>query len=143
MEGFWGILQSEMYDLNLFETYEEPVKAMKTWIPHYHCQQRQHKRNCLAPINYRSAGSGAKKQDPISEILEKIFLFFVCLLDRERFAGFAAGPVLLFCHWAKTSPQRSKIVAVWARVAVSLGFSLPSMPFNRPLSTAQVMAGTA
>jgi len=41
------------------------------------------------------AGSCIKEnQDLISEILEKTFCFFFCLLDRERFifACFATGP---------------------------------------------------
>lgn len=54
MEGFWGILKSEMYYLNNFETYEELVKAIEAFIHYYNYQRRQHKLNCLAPMNYRS-----------------------------------------------------------------------------------------
>ena len=54
MEGFWGILKSEMYYLNYFETYEELVKAIEEFIHYYNYQRRQHKLNCLAPMNYRS-----------------------------------------------------------------------------------------
>ena len=54
MEGFWGILKCEMYYLNHFETYEELVDAIGQFIHYYNYQRRQHRLNCLAPMNYRS-----------------------------------------------------------------------------------------
>ena len=54
MEGFWGILKCEMYYLNHFETYEELVDAVGQFIHYYNYQRRQHRLNCLAPMNYRS-----------------------------------------------------------------------------------------
>ena len=54
MEGFWGILKSEMYYLNYFETYEELVAAVEQFIYYYNHQRRQHKLNCLPPADYRS-----------------------------------------------------------------------------------------
>ena len=54
MEGFWGILKCEMYDLNHFETYEELVDAVGQFIHYYNYQRRQHRLNCLAPMDYRS-----------------------------------------------------------------------------------------
>ena len=54
MEGFWGIMKCEMYYLNHFETYEELVDAVGQFIHYYNYQRRQHRLNCLAPMNYRS-----------------------------------------------------------------------------------------
>ena len=54
MEGFWGILKCEMYYLNHFETYEELVDAVEKFVHYYNHQRRQHKLNCLAPMDYRS-----------------------------------------------------------------------------------------
>jgi transposase InsO family protein len=54
MEGFWGILKCEMYYLNHFETYEELVDAVGQFIHYYNYQRRQHRLNCLAPMDYRS-----------------------------------------------------------------------------------------
>ena len=54
MEGFWGILKCEMYDLNHFETYEELVDAVGQFVHYYNYQRRQHRLNCLAPMDYRS-----------------------------------------------------------------------------------------
>ncbi len=54
MEGFWGILKCEMYDLSYFETYEELVAAIEQFIHYYNHQRRQHKLNCLPPADYRS-----------------------------------------------------------------------------------------
>ena len=54
MEGFWGILKCEMYDLNQFETYEELAAAVEQFIHYYNHQRRQNKLNCLPPATYRS-----------------------------------------------------------------------------------------
>jgi len=54
MEGFWGILKSEMYYLDRFETYEALVTAVEQFIHYYNHQRRQHKLNCLPPVTYRS-----------------------------------------------------------------------------------------
>ena len=44
----------KMYYLNHFETYEELVDAVGQFIHYYNYQRRQHRLNCLAPMNYRS-----------------------------------------------------------------------------------------
>ena len=38
----------------VFETYEELVHAVGQFIHYYNHQRRQHRLNCLAPMNYRS-----------------------------------------------------------------------------------------
>ena len=60
-----------MYDLNHFETYEELAAAVKDFIRYYN---HQHKLNCLPPEAYWKLQK--ENQDPISEILEKVFCFF-------------------------------------------------------------------
>ena len=54
MEAFWGILKSEMYYINHFDTYEELVSAVEQFIHYYNHRRRQHKLNCLPPATYRS-----------------------------------------------------------------------------------------
>lgn len=38
----------------VFETYEELVHAVGQFIHYYNHQRRQHRLNCLAPMDYRS-----------------------------------------------------------------------------------------
>lgn len=53
MEAFWGILKCEMYYLNHFETYEELEKAIVDFIHFYNHKRRQHRLDCLPPMDYR------------------------------------------------------------------------------------------
>jgi transposase InsO family protein len=53
MEGFWGILKCEMYYLNNFETYDDLKKAIMDFIHFYNFKRRQHRLNCLPPLDYR------------------------------------------------------------------------------------------
>lgn len=45
---------NNLYYLNDFETYEELVDAVGQFIHYYNYQRRQHRLNCLAPMDYRS-----------------------------------------------------------------------------------------
>lgn len=53
MEAFWGILKSEMYYLNKFNTYEELVAAIIEYIDYYNKHRYQKRLNCMAPLEYR------------------------------------------------------------------------------------------
>ena len=53
MEGFWGILKSEMYYLNHFEDYASLEKAVTDFITFYNCKRRQHRLMQLPPVEYR------------------------------------------------------------------------------------------
>lgn len=53
MEGFWGILKCEMYDLNEFKDYESLAKAIEDYIHFYNYERRQKRLNKLAPMTYR------------------------------------------------------------------------------------------
>lgn len=52
MEGFWGIIKTEMYHLNKFDTYEELEKAVETFIHYYNYDRYQEKLNCMTPMEY-------------------------------------------------------------------------------------------
>ena len=45
---------NQWLESNHFETYEELVNAVGQFIHYYNYQRRQHRLNCLAPMNYRS-----------------------------------------------------------------------------------------
>ena len=52
MEGFWGILKTEMYYLNKFNTYEELKEAIENYIYYYNNNRYQEKLGCLSPMEY-------------------------------------------------------------------------------------------
>ncbi|OOM75875.1 hypothetical protein CLPUN_29120 [Clostridium puniceum] len=54
MEGFWGILKSEMYHLRKFDTYVELEQAINGYIEFYNTKRLQKKLKGMAPIEYRS-----------------------------------------------------------------------------------------
>ena len=53
MEGFWGILKSEMYYLRKFSSKEELTKA----IEFYNTKRYQLKLKCMTPMEYHSAAA--------------------------------------------------------------------------------------
>lgn len=53
MEAFWGILKTEMYYLNKFNTYEELVAAIIEYIDYYNKHRYQKRLNCMTPLEYR------------------------------------------------------------------------------------------
>ncbi|MDJ0305883.1 IS3 family transposase [Dehalobacter restrictus] len=54
MEGFWGIIKSEMYYLQKFHTYEELELAIDQYIDFYNTRRLQKKLKGLTPIEYRN-----------------------------------------------------------------------------------------
>jgi len=52
MEGFWGIIKSEMYYLNKFYTYEELKAAIEKYIEYYNNGRYQEKLDCMSPMEY-------------------------------------------------------------------------------------------
>lgn len=58
MEGFWGILKSEMYYLHKFETYEELRSAIDDYIDYYNTKRYQKRLQCMSPLEYRAYLSG-------------------------------------------------------------------------------------
>lgn len=53
IEGFWGILKSEMYYLNKFHTYESLEHAIYEYIKFYNTRRLQKKLKGMTPIEYR------------------------------------------------------------------------------------------
>lgn len=49
MEGIWGVLKCEMYNLNRVETYKGLAAAVEQFIHYYNHQRHQHKLNYLLP----------------------------------------------------------------------------------------------
>lgn len=54
MEGFWGILKTEMYYLNHFDTYEELEKAIAKYIHYYNYERYQEGLDCMTPMEYHA-----------------------------------------------------------------------------------------
>ena len=54
MEGFWGILKSEMYYLHKFKTYEELKTAIEEYIDYYNRRRYQKRLRCMSPLEYRN-----------------------------------------------------------------------------------------
>lgn len=52
MEGFWGIIKTEMYYLKKFDTYDELEKAISEYIHYYNYGRYQEKLNCMTPMEY-------------------------------------------------------------------------------------------
>ena len=55
MEGYWGILKSEMYYLRKFTTQEELTKAIEDYILFYNTKRYQLKLKCMTPMEYHQA----------------------------------------------------------------------------------------
>lgn len=53
MEGFWGILKSEMYYLHKFEEFETLKKSIEEYIDYYNTKRYQKRLRCMTPIEYR------------------------------------------------------------------------------------------
>lgn len=55
MEGYWGILKSEMYYLRKFTSKENLTKAIDTYINFYNTHRYQKRLCCMTPIEYHEA----------------------------------------------------------------------------------------
>ena len=55
MEGYWGILKSEMYYLKKFTSQEELTKALEDYILFYNTKRYQLKLKCMTPMEFHSA----------------------------------------------------------------------------------------
>ena len=52
MEGFWGILKTEMYYLHHFEKYDELYEAITAYINFYNNERYQRKLGCMTPVEF-------------------------------------------------------------------------------------------
>lgn len=57
MEGFWGILKTEMYYPRHFEEYGELCEAIVAYINFYNNERYQKKLGCMTPMEFLAVGS--------------------------------------------------------------------------------------
>ena len=55
MEGYWGILKSEMYYLRKFTSKEELTTAIESYILYYNTERYQLRLHCMTPMEYHEA----------------------------------------------------------------------------------------
>ena len=55
MEGFWGILKSEMYYLKKFTSREELVSAIERYLDFYNNRRYQLRLKCMTPMEFHRA----------------------------------------------------------------------------------------
>lgn len=55
MEGYWGILKSEMYYLRKFTDREELIEAIENYIHFYNTKRYQLKLHCMTPMEFHAA----------------------------------------------------------------------------------------
>lgn len=57
MEGYWGILKSEMYYLHKFTDKENLTKAIEDYIYFYNNKRFQKRLKCMTPLEFHSAAA--------------------------------------------------------------------------------------
>ena len=57
MEGYWGILKSEMYYLKKFTSQEELRNAIENYILFYNTKRYQLKLKCMTPMEFHTAAA--------------------------------------------------------------------------------------
>lgn len=57
MEGYWGILKSEMYYLKKFTSKEELTEAIENYINFYNTERFQLKLKCMTPMEFHYANA--------------------------------------------------------------------------------------
>lgn len=57
MEGFWGIIKSEKYYLNKYNTFDELKKAIDDYIYFYNNKRLQKRLNSLSPMEFRTSAA--------------------------------------------------------------------------------------
>lgn len=57
MEGYWGILKSEMYYLKIFTSQNELTSAIENYIHFYNTKRYQLKLKCMTPIEFHLAAT--------------------------------------------------------------------------------------
>jgi putative transposase len=55
MEGYWGILKSEMYYLHKFTSADELTKAIEKYITFYNTRRYQKRLRCMTPMEFHRA----------------------------------------------------------------------------------------
>ena len=55
MEGFWGILKSEMYYLRKFSSEQTLTSAIEEYIHFYNTKRHQKRLRCMTPMEFHAA----------------------------------------------------------------------------------------
>ena len=55
MEGFWGILKSEMYYLRKFNSADELISAIENYMIFYNTKRFQKRLRCMTPMEFNTA----------------------------------------------------------------------------------------
>ncbi len=55
MEGYWGLLKSEMYYLRKFDSKDELTTAIENYIHFYNTKRYQLRLRCMTPMEYHAA----------------------------------------------------------------------------------------
>jgi len=55
MEGFWGILKSEMYYLHKFASADDLIAAIENYISFYNSRRYQKRLKCMTPMEFHRA----------------------------------------------------------------------------------------
>ena len=55
MEGFWGILKSEMYYLRKFTDKQDLMDAIEQYILFYNTRRYQKRLHCMTPMEFHAA----------------------------------------------------------------------------------------
>ena len=55
MEGYWGLLKSEMYYLKKFYSKDELTQAIENYIHFYNTKRYQFRLHCMTPMEYHTA----------------------------------------------------------------------------------------
>ena len=55
MEGFWGILKSEMYYLRKFSSEDELIAAVEDYLMFYNTRRYQRRLGCMTPLEFHFA----------------------------------------------------------------------------------------
>ena len=104
MEGYWGIIKSEMYYLRKFTSKVELTEEIEAYIAYYNTKRYQFRLHCMTPMEYHKAYAAqnncqnlpndtAMNRQKIAVctnctdrfwLFRRFFCFLRCLLDRGR-----------------------------------------------------------
>ena len=57
MEGFWGILKSEMYYLRKFTSRDDLISAIERYLHFYNNKRYQQRLRCMTPMEFHRAAA--------------------------------------------------------------------------------------
>ena len=76
MEGFWGILKSEMYYLIKFVSREDLISAIEQYLYFYNNKRYQQRLKCMTPMEFHRAAAWKIHPAQQGEFFTKLFFVF-------------------------------------------------------------------